>query len=526
MKKIICIILSVLMLLPCVFSVSAEDTDTPIVYVEGQGATLVNADGEVVYNGILENLPDGYLIDAVKACMPSFVGAITLGSDEAWAAYEEKITEYVYPLFKDIQLDKNGEVTDGSHVNWSWNDDSIRKIVKNAQSGGYGLDEAHSFVFRSDWRLDPYVNAGKLNSYIADIKRITGADKVNLEARCEGGNIAMAYFDEYGYDDIKCCEFYVSSVNGVEYLGPIFSGKYQFGSESINRYKKDRLTLEDKAINDLLDAALKIATDTYGLDLAAIGLPFILNKLYDKVFQNLLLNTYGGLPGIWAIVSKEYYDDAKKTVFGGREDEYAGLIKKIEHYHDRISMRVDEVLTNGKNAGVRFAVFAKYGFQFLPVSENNDCLADNCVLLSKATYGATCAKYNKVLSDSYVKKAKENGTDRYLSPDNAVDCSTALFPDTTWVIKNSIHKEFPAVIHDFMMKFFRSGGTMTVFTDTQNAPQYMVYNGEDGTLTPMTKTDADVIVTPTPIGKRDFKTEFINFWKALWALIIRVLFNR
>lgn len=514
------------MLVPCVFVSSAEDTDTPIVYVEGQGATLVNADGEVIYNGILENLPDGCLTDGVKDCMPSFIEAVTLGSDEAWATLEEKIAEHVYPLFADIQLDKNGDVTDGSHVQWSWNDASIEKIMKNAKNGGYGLDENHSFVFRYDWRLDPYVNAQKLNSYITDIKRITGAGKVNLEARCEGGNIVMAYFDAFGYDDIKCCEFYVSSVNGVEYLGPIFSGNFNFGSESVNRYKNDRLTLEDKVINDFLDATLKVATDTYGLDLAAIGLPFILSRLYDRVAQNVLLNTYGGLPGIWAIVSKEYFEDAKKTAFGGKEDEYAALIEKIDNYHDRITVRVNEILTNGKNSGVHFAVFAKYGFQFLPVSKNNDCLADNCVLLSKATFGATCAKYNSVLSDSYLKKAKENGTDCYISPDNVIDCSTALFPDTTWVIKNSIHKDFPAVIHDFMLKFFRSGGTMTVFTDTQSSPQYMVYNGEDGTLKPMTENDADVILKPTPIKQRDFKTEFINFFKSFLALIVRILFNR
>lgn len=526
MKKVICIALCLLMLFPCAFFASAEDIDTPIVYVEGQGATIVNSEGKVVYNGIIENMPEGYLIDIVKACMPSFIGAVTFGGDEAWEEYNSKLVEYVYPLFAEIQLDKSGNAVDGSHVDWSWNDASIRKIVGNAKNGGYGLDAAHSFVFRFDWRLDPYANAEKLNAYIGDIKRITGADKVNLEARCEGGNIVMAYFDEYGYNDVKCCEFYVSSVNGVEYMGPLFSGKYQFGAESVNRYKKDRFTLEDEVINDFLDATLKIATDTYGLDLAAMGLPLIMNKLYNNVMQDMLLNSYGGFPGIWAIVSSEYYNEAKKTVFGGREEEYAELIAKIDKYHDRISLRVDEVLMNGKNAGVRFAVFAKYGFQFLPVSKNNDCLADNCVLLSKATYGATCAEYNRVLSDDYLQKAKENGTDRYISPDNVIDCSTALFPDTTWVIKNSIHKDFPDVIHNFMLKFFRSGGTMTVFTDTQNAPQYMVYNSDDGTLTPMTKEDADPSVSRTPLTAKDFLTEIISFFKSVWALISRLLFNK
>lgn len=526
MRKVICIVLSVLMLIPFVFSVSAEDTSTPIVYVEGQGATLVNAQGEVIYSGILDSMPEDALMNIITSCMPSFISAITFGGDEAWAEYREKLVEYAYPLFADIQLDNSGNVTDGSHVSWSWNDASIQKIVANAQTSGYGLDEAHSFVFRYDWRLDPYVSAQKLNDYIGDIKRITGADKVNLEARCEGGNVVAAYFDAYGYNDIKCCEFYVSSANGVEYVGPMFSGKFNFGSDSINRYKKERLTLEDKAINDFLDATLKIATDTYGLDLAAIGLPIIINKLYENAFQDFLLNAYGKFPGIWAIVSNEYYEDAKETMFGGKEEEYAALIEKIDNYHNRVSMRIDEILTNGKAAGVRFAVFAKYGFQFLPVSKNNDCLADNCVILSKATYGATCAKYNNMLSDEYLAKAKENGTDKYISPDNTIDCSTALFPDTTWVIKNSIHKEFPAVIHDFMLKFFRSGGTMTVFTDTENAPQYMIYNGEDGTLKPMTAADTDPIVDPTPIKKRDFKTEFINFFKSLFSLIFRFFFNK
>ncbi|MBP9989259.1 MAG: hypothetical protein KBT46_07150 [Ruminococcus sp.] len=89
-----------------------------------------------------------------------------------------------------------------------------------------------------------------------------------------------------------------------------------------------------------------------------------------------------------------------------------------------------------------------------------------------------------------MKKAKENGTDKYISPDLQVDCSTAFLPDYTWCIKDCTHMNMPDCIHEMFAEIFSADGYYTVF-DNEKYPQYLLYDKESDTISPLTSENGD-----------------------------------
>ena len=493
-KSIISLLLVTLMLIPMgIPSSAASGAAVPTVYCQGQGSTLVNANGEQVYP---LHLPDGGIMAIVEECMPLFINALTKGEYDAWY---DKLREEVIPLFADIQLDNNGESVNGVHIAWGWNKNSLKGV-----SGVYYLTD---YMFESDWRLDPFDNADILHAYITDIKERTGSEKVNLIGRCEGANIVMAYLAEYGYEDINCVEIYISPVYGMDAVGTAFSGNFDFDTASLEEWMDGYVDLGDDILSELLYSFLSLAQSTGVLSLTGLALDVFAMKLYNEILPELLLGSFGTFPGIWAMVDAKNYEDAKEVIFGGKEDEYAGLIAKLDDYNVRVRQRADTILQEAASAGVKIAVFAKYGYINFPLDNSAAELSDGYVTVNASSFGATCAPRGQILSDAYIADLTAAGNDKYLSPDSNIDASTCLFPDTTGFIKNSTHVDFPNSIHVLMEKFLHSDGTMTVFSDP-SYPQYMIKN-EDDSISPYAGEPIEDIVQE-PMSIRDIVFRFVN----------------
>lgn len=503
-RSVTAIFLALLMLVPIAVPTSAATgASVPTVYCQGQGAQLVNAQGEVIYPLNIEIMP------IVEECMPLFIDAVTSGNYDTWY---NKLREEVIPLFSAIQLDNNGEIVDGSHVAWTWDYNSLKGMASS-----YGIRD---YVIEFDWRLDPFANAEVLHRYISDVMRKTGSDKVNLVGRCEGANIVMAYLAEYGYENINCVEFYVQSLYGVDAASAAFSGNIRFNTASLEAWLNSNVDLEDDVLSELLYSFLSLAQSTYSLPALAGILNLFIDKLYKEIMPDMLLNTYASFPGIWALVNSEDYEQAKEVVFGGREEEYAGMIAKLDNYNVKVRQRIEEIILEGQQAGVKFAAIAKYGYISIPLDETAEELSDGLVTVNRASFGATCADRGAVLSEQYIAALKENGNDKYLSPDNNIDTSTCLFPDTVWVIKDSAHKNFPDSEHVLMEKFMHSDGSMTVFTD-ENYPQYMIFDTETQQLSAYAGSPAEDVVEQ-PMSIKDYCLRFVN---AILAFFYRILNN-
>ena len=491
------------------------DTGRPILYIVGQGGTLLKPDGTVVY---AVTVPENYIQDSVSDCMPYFLSAI---KDGEWDAYREKLVSVFAPIYEDIILDENGNSIGGVHADCEYTTDTkwvYQKAVEKA--GKYSTSGNNCYSFYYDWRLSPYDILPRLKKAVEDIQAASGYDKINIVGRCEGSTLLLTYLEEYGTADVKNVEFYVPSCWGVESLSAIFSGNISVDQASLIRYKEQNLDLGDEILGQFLEATIDMLAEVYAIDLLSPALTIAIRSLYQKVVPAVLLSCYGTMPGIWTMVCPDEYEQARDNIFAGVEDKYAGLIEKLDKYYYNVASRIDEIITDAKADGVNFAIISKYTtYQGIPICETNYLIGDGSCRTTLSSGGATTSSITSVLPDSYIKSAEKNGTAKYISPDKKVDASTCLLPDTTWFIFGSIHKDFPNSIHTTLMdKFFYSDGKLTVFDD-ENIPQYLTYLTETDTVVPMTAENGFVTESVELPTKKSIKEKALEFVRKLLTLL-------
>ncbi len=531
MKKLLSVFLAIIMVVSVLtvgFSVAAYDdlwtgmTDIPNIYIQGWGEPIYNADGTVVYDaGDSSRLggaapPDFDLMATINECLPYLRNAFL--KDE-WDAYNEKLLGIVDSIYGGVILDKNGDPRNGSDINKYWlNDQYQNRLCSN---GKYAL---RAYNFHIDWRIDPFVNAERLNSFIQNSKASTGKDKVNITARCEASNIVAAFLEKYGTEDVNCCSLYVNTAYGCDAISDLFSGDFYFDGESIQRFKEQgEYTIGGEDVNGLIDTLLDLLIDTYALDSTTLAASPLIHKLYEESVTKVILHSYGTMPGIWSVISAEDYAKAKRYIFAGVEDEYAGLIAKLDYYDEHVRQRTDDLFKKAVADGAKIQFIGKYGdYAMVPITINTLETSDGSVNLSHAAPGATVAKRGKVLSKDHIAKAEASGKGAYISDDRVVDTSTCLFPETTWVIHNSRHEDFPDSIHEIIADFFASDGTMTV-SNQDKFPQFLHSDDEGTSLVPLTAENGSQPNDDQSHTKTTIREKFIAFIRMIINLFKKVL---
>ncbi len=230
------------------------------------------------------------------------------------------------------------------------------------------------------------------------------------------------------------------------------------------------------------------------------GIEDLYGKLYQALMPALLLSTgMATMPNYWASVYEEDMDEALDLIFGKegteRRAEYAGAIEKIQRYRKNITSDLTGFYDRiSKDYGIDVGVLAKYGYLSMPIIEDYDELSDSLIGLKDASFGATCSTATTTLSDEYVNAriAENSENAKYISLDRMVDVSTCYFPETTWIVKNSVHST--SFIFDEHSVHFLSHKNLTVNNDNRVA-QFSVYDKSTSWagcfVTPMTEENCE-----------------------------------
>ena len=482
MKKFISLLLCFTILMSVVVcavpatSATEDKIDIPLIYVEGQGATLYKNIGTPEKKKIYPiEIPEGYIEEKVDLYLPVFMKAFFT---QNWDEFCVALYDCIVPLFYDVRLDNNGEAEEGCGVDWTWEGNLWDKKV----NGQYSIDD---YVFKYDWRIDPWETADKLHAYIEAVKEVTGAEEVALLGRCLGANIVAAYMTKYDGEHVRECIFYASASHGAAMASKAFCGELYLESTGIERYVYDIELFEDATLEQLIESLVTLLQKTYGLDIACWAVNNVYKDIYLNIIPPILSETFATFPGYWSMVTEEDYEKAKDVVFYGAEDgEFDGMISKLDNYHVNTRLKMDETYARKSAEGVEFSNVAKYGRQIIPVSKDNDLISDGTCEIAQSSMGATPATVEGTFSDEYIEKAKANGTSKYISPDKQLDASTCLFPDSTWFIKDIDHAHFPDYIEKIFVNIINIDG-FTVF-DNPDFPQYLVYDKSTDTIVPMT----------------------------------------
>lgn len=425
LKKVVSLILSIVML-ACVCAPAASAADgkcncgvLPLIYVGPLGNTDIYANPDTEDETVLFRPDTAAILKIVARVLPSVLLTVVT-SDYDYLG--DALIASVYDAFGDMALDGDGNSY--PHV-------SVK--LEMPTDPAHGVDK--DYYFHYDWRLDPIEVAGQLNEFVQHVKALTGHDKVHFKASSMGGVATMAYFNEYGYDDVDACVFQCCPILGTSFAGDLLSRKVALDGKALLDYGVQAYPPAD-AESTLLYFLFNTLYYSGLIDIVmAIGDDVLVN-LKDRVFDELLTPVFGTILGLWAFVPDEAYEEAKAINLD--PETQAGLIAKADYYHYIVQCRAEEILNGAVAGGVRVMIVAGYNIMGTPLIANmyndSDCTVDT----KYASAGGTVAKMYETLGEGYEQANCDCGHN-HLSPDGRIDASTCILPENTWFIKDMLH---------------------------------------------------------------------------------------
>lgn len=419
----------------------------PVIYVGPLGNTDIYENPDTDDERVLFRPSTQTVLDIVGQVLPSLISLpITKNYDRA----ADKLIDAVNEKMGALALDGDGN----SRKNVS---------VKTELPTNPSHKRGEQFYFHYDWRLDPVEVASQLNDFVEYIKKLTGHDSVNFRASSMGGVVALAYFNEYGSDEVNSCIFQCCPLLGTAVAGDLLCRKLKLDGKALLDYGTGAYPPTDAEstalyflfnslyYSGLIDAAISAGDN-------------LLDNMKDKVFDELMTPVFGTLLGLWSFVPDDTYEQAKKINLDPNTQ--AGLIAKADYYHYNIQQRADEILNQAISDGTGIMIVAGYNIQRTPLVESMTSDSDGTVDTKYASAGATVADRNKSLPDGYTQADTSCGHN-HISPDRHIDASTCILPENTWFIKDMLH----ANCHDGIMKmylwFFDNNGEVNVYSNPE-----------------------------------------------------------
>ncbi len=558
-KKIICMLLSALMIASVPLSVAAVELNSvPVIYV---GETADNAlysdpnkNGSTVVFDVNSSEFLGHLTN--------IVAGVALSNSE-FGGVETGITPVITGIkgiLEPILCSPNGESASSNVGAWTYSEpisqykeDSIyTENIKTfaAAAAGY-VSEDEIFFFSYDWRLDPLASADALKEFIDHVEAVTGENKVSILAVGNGGVVVNSYlylYEEHAAVNVASAVFYNCSLLGNSLMGDFMTGsivrtndyhdsffddikeitgEYR-GNAFFTYIEDDVLGIIDGIFANLLGSGsvqtlfgklftLLVTTIVEGQDGHKT-----LGKLYnnfasnadDVIYDDFLREYLRNMPGLWALVPEKDFDDAIEFMF---EDEIinSSLASKIYAYRDVLE-NTSATLTNAKMNGINVCIVSNYGYQILPATVSLDDMSDGIESVKYSSAGAVTT--DNSTEDGHLKYCI-NDNHYHISPDEDIDASYCILPENTWFIKDLPHADMTKEPVATFLVWLIFGFSQRHVRENSNYTQFMKYSEYSKTLTAYTTPGTEE--GSVKYGDVDYN-EVINAADARLALRISV----
>ena len=378
-RRILSFVLCGILLFTCAYPVAAAEeaieNDLPIVHVLGRLKAIYNADGKQIYP-FKQDLTDIVMADS-DSLVSSVATSLLTGN---WHFLGDTISKNLKPSFNELVLDGNGEIYNGTYT---LPYTEPRPIESNYQMNDY--------LFNYDWRLDPMDNADLLDGVINTALADHGCEKVDIICCSMGGSITMAYMAEYGYSKLDTVISNTSVMFGSDVITDLFRGKVEFDADTVDRYVS--------AMVPALAGIIKFANVTGGLDVLCKLLNDFAQKHEKQIFDESLIPTFATLPGFWSMMDGNAYPEAREFIFGDKEDEYKGLLTRLDAFYNSVSSRRQEITDGAIANGVKLAIIANYNTPLVPAYESAKYQGDGMIETGAMSGGAITSVVGYELSE-------------------------------------------------------------------------------------------------------------------------------
>ncbi len=404
-----------------------------------------------------------------------------------------KIATAINRMFSDIGMNQYGvsknskvkPITYESAMAYNINTEAYTANIKAlAEKSGGAASAKDIYVFNYDWRLDPVANAGDLREFIDLVTSKPDIERVALISGGTGGNVVNSYlytYREHAKENLLSCIFLDSTATGNSFVGAVMSGDVVSGKKKVNKDEDDDIFSAVKDVyesitgDDVGNAIARyieqdpggivtsmisryIGEKNYAELWATIGL-VIFSKImadqnlfrkvgsgYKKIisassgilYDEALRDNMKYVPGFWALVPEEDYEDAVELMFGSESEMTTELRNKIYAYRDVLAA-TEDTLMNAQADGINTCVVAGYGMQMLPITGRIDEQSDGFTATRYAGMGVRTGDIDGKIS---VAQKCTNGNHNHMEPQKCCDAATCYLPDQTWFICNHKNMDY------------------------------------------------------------------------------------
>lgn len=434
MKKLLCIVLSVVLAVSSCFFASAmgevegEVSDYPVIIVPGYSSTNLYygeslETGEAVWGLDFDHVLERVLVRIADIAL----GLGTFAFDDA-EYITDVLAEEMVVLFEKLRCNPDGtsayelhqDYTDALHKNNAYlienrTDTMYRQEIEISEEIAYYIGHENIYNFSCDFRMGAESCAAELDAFIQSVKEHSGKDKVNLFAVSHGGQVSATYLALYGHKgDVDNAVLTIPAIGGAGIAHDAMMACFDFDEECLLRFIENG-TMTEENYNWLVKANQLGFIDT------------LANSLFPKI-----LPTIGYWGSLWDFIPLAQYEDTKAALLDSEES--ARLIEISDRFHYEILPSMPEKFAKCIENGMNISIISGTGNRILTgMNENSDA-----IITVNASTGATCAPYGKRFADGYVQINPCDGKDK-ISPSMEIDASTAYLPDNTWFVDGLFH---------------------------------------------------------------------------------------
>ena len=475
MKKLLSVLMAIVMIFTItVPAFAAQKTATeaenydgnPVIIVRGiDFAGLTFENGEKVLNVSASTI--------FSALMDGFMGMLKIKTvdsvlDGAFLAAKE--------IFDPISCDKEGnsKYYNVSMKQYPESRANYPEFVATLPDGGeegivktaidkYGAENTYFFTY--DWRKTPEQIADELHGYVQTARRNSGKDKVNIICASMGGMVTTAYFYYYGTYDVESAVFLSGAQNGTYVCGDALNGRIVFDGDVLVKFINGAT-----GDNFFLKVFIGIFDMLGVVDFIADVANDMVSSSFDRGNDLMLRDSLGAFCGFWALCPDADFESGVENIFGGHEEEYPVLLEKIDGVK-KFVFSTEETLKGAMDDGVKISFVSNYNSGLAPVYERANLNGDNVLEAELTSNFATIAPLGETLSKGYI----ENADPQYISPDNVIDASTAVFKDNTWFVKDAPHvaADYRTGFSEFTFTLLESE-TQPTINSFEKYPQFMI----------------------------------------------------
>ncbi|MBR6532116.1 MAG: hypothetical protein IKT61_06405 [Clostridia bacterium] len=435
MKKILCIILSVIMLMLSCSSfasaageVNGDISEYPVIIVPGYSSTNLYYGDSLETGEAVWGLDFDYVLERVLARIAELgIGLGAMAFDNA-DYITDVLAEEMAGLLEKLRCNPDGtsayelkqDYTDALHKNNAYlienrTDTKYRQEVEISEEIAEYIGHENIYNFSCDFRMGAEFCAGQLDEFIQSVKEHSGKEKVNIFCLSHGGQVTATYLALYGYKgDVDNAVLTVPAIGGAGIAYDAMMACIEFDEECLLRFIENG-TMTEENYNWLVKAQQLGFVDT------------LLNTLFPKIFP-----TIGYWGSLWDFITVDKYEHAKETLLDSEES--ARLIAISDRFHYEILPSIPEKFAECIENGMNISILAGTGNVVVTgMPENSDG-----IITTAAATGATCAPYGQRFADGYKQINSCGGKDK-ISPSMELDASTAYLPDNTWFVDGLFH---------------------------------------------------------------------------------------